>query len=104
MTMASVKPVFTQEMFRFCRDLGRYNKKVWMDAHRDRYKAAVLQTSRRLLEELASTVLALDDRFDTTGRTGANFSRINRDIRFGKDKTLYKMQMYLKFQQPLPGD
>jgi len=55
-------------------------------------------------KELAPTVLALDDRFDATGRTGANFSRINRDIRFAKDKTLYKTQMYLKFHQPLPGD
>jgi len=102
--MAAAKSVFTQETFRFFRDLGRNNKKVWMDAHRDRYQAAVVQPFRRLLEELAPAVLELDDRFDTTGRTGANFSRINRDIRFAKDKTLYKTQMYLKFQQPLPGD
>src|SRR5467141_4477594 len=103
MRMASAKPVFTQETFRFFRDLGRNNKKVWMDAHRDRYQAAVVQPFRRLLEELAPTVLALDDRFDTTGRTGANFSRINRDIRFAKDKTLYKTQMYLKFSVHAPG-
>jgi uncharacterized protein (TIGR02453 family) len=104
MTMAPAKSVFTQETFRFFRDLGRNNKKVWMDAHRDRYQSAVVQPFRRLLEELSPTVLELDDRFDTTGRTGANFSRINRDIRFAKDKTLYKTQMYLKFQQPSPGD
>jgi uncharacterized protein (TIGR02453 family) len=102
--MAVGEPVFTQETFRFFRDLGRYNKKVWMDANRERYQAAVVQPFRRLLEALAHEVLGLDDRFDTTGRTGANFSRINRDIRFAKDKTLYKTQMYLKFQQPLPGD
>jgi uncharacterized protein (DUF2461 family) len=46
--------------------------------------------------------LNLDERFDTTGRTGANFSRINRDIRFAKDKTLYKTNMYLKFSVPPP--
>jgi uncharacterized protein (TIGR02453 family) len=102
--MAGASSVFTQETFRFFRDLGRNNKKVWMDANRERYQAAVVQPFRRLLEELAPVVLTLDDRFDTTGRTGANFSRINRDIRFAKDKTLYKTQMYLKFQQPLPGD
>ena len=96
--------VFTQETFRFFRDLGRNNKKVWMDANRERYRAAVVQPFRRLLEEMSPVVLELDDRFDTTGRTGANFSRINRDIRFAKDKTLYKTQMYLKFEQPLPGD
>lgn len=96
--------MFTRETFRFFRDLGRNNKKIWMDAHRERYQAAVVQPFRRLLEELAPHVLELDDRFDAMGRTGANFSRINRDIRFAKDKTLYKTQMYLKFQQPLPGD
>lgn len=100
----AANPVFAQETFRFFRDLGKNNKKVWMDAHRDRYQAAVVQPFRRLLEEMAPVVLELDDRFDTTGRTGANFSRINRDIRFAKDKTLYKTQMYLKFEQPQPGE
>jgi len=102
--MTTGNSIFTQETFRFFRDLGRNNKKVWMDANRERYQAAVVQPFRRLLEEMAPVVLELDDRFDTTGRTGANYSRINRDIRFAKDKTLYKTQMYLKFEQPLPGD
>ena len=102
--MGAKNSVFMPETFRFFRELGRNNKKVWMDANRERYRAAVVEPFRRLLDELAPGVLELDDRFDTTGRTGANFSRINRDIRFAKDKTLYKTQMYLKFQQPLPGD
>src|SRR5260370_887866 len=50
----------------------------------------------------APAALALDARFDASGRTGANFSRINRDIRFAKDKTLYKTHMYLKFSVPAP--
>src|SRR5260370_11963727 len=74
-----------------------------MDANRDRYQVALVQPFRRLLEELAPTALELDSRFDTSGRTGANFSRINRDIRFAKDKTLYKTHMYLKFSVPAPG-
>jgi uncharacterized protein (TIGR02453 family) len=101
--MAPAKTVFTRETFRFFKDLARHNHKEWMDAHRDRYKAALVQPFRRLLEELAPAVLELDSRFDTTGRTGANFSRINRDIRFAKDKTLYKTHMYLKFSVPAPG-
>jgi uncharacterized protein (TIGR02453 family) len=102
--MGARNSVFTPETFRFFRELGRNNKKVWMDANRERYRSAVVEPFRKLLDELASAILELDDRFDTTGRAGANFSRINRDIRFAKDKTLYKTQMYLKFQQPLPGD
>src|ERR1700758_4568823 len=102
--MATKNAVFTRETFQFFKDLGRHNHKEWMEANRDRYQAAIVQPFRRLLEELGPTALDLDSGFDTSGRTGANFSRINRDIRFAKDKTLYKTHMYLKFQQPLPGD
>jgi len=101
--MAMKKPVFTRETFRFFKDLGRHNRKEWMDANRDRYQSAIVQPFRQLLGELASAALELDSRFDTSGRTGANFSRINRDIRFAKDKTLYKTHMYLKFSVPAPG-
>jgi uncharacterized protein (TIGR02453 family) len=102
--MAQAEPIFTLETFRFFRDLARNNKKVWMDAHRERYQQSVVQPFRRLLEELSPAVLELDSRFDTTGRSGANFSRINRDIRFAKDKTPYRPHMYLKFSAPFPGE
>jgi uncharacterized protein (TIGR02453 family) len=102
--MAAAKPIFTSGTFRFFRDLGRNNRLTWMDKNRERYQEALVRPMRRFLEELTPAVLDLDERFDTSGRTGANFSRINRDIRFAKDKTLYKTQMYLKFRQPLPGD
>ena len=100
--MATKNPVFTRETFQFFKDLGRHNRKEWMEANRDRYQAAIVQPFRRLLEELTPTALELDSRFDTSSRTGANFSRINRDIRFAKDKTLYKTHMYLKFSVPPP--
>lgn len=95
--MASAKPIFTSETFRFFKDLSRNNKTVWMHANRDRYESAIVKPLRALLEELSPTVLTLNANFDTSGRTGANFSRINRDIRFAKDKTPYKTQMYCKF-------
>src|SRR5205823_8810537 len=100
--MATKKPMFTRETFHFFKDLGRHNRREWMEANRDRYQAAIVQPFRRLLEELTPTALKLDSRFDTSGRTGANFSRTNRDIRFAKDKTLYKTHMYLKFSVPPP--
>ena len=69
--MAPAKVVFTRETFQFFKDLGRHNRKEWMEANRDRYQAALVQPLRRLLEELASEVLQLDSGFDTSGRTGA---------------------------------
>ena len=42
-------------------------------------------------------MLKLHPGIDVSGRTAVNFSRINRDIRFAKDKTLYHTRMYLLF-------
>ncbi len=101
--MGPAKAIFTRETFQFFKDLAKHNRKEWMDANRERYQSALIQPLRRLLEEVAPAVLELNSDFDTSGRTGANFSRINRDIRFAKDKTLYKTHMYLKFSVPAPG-
>jgi uncharacterized protein (TIGR02453 family) len=92
-----------RETFRFFRDLSRNNRTEWMEVNRDRYKECVVQPMRALCEELTPELLRLDARFDCRGRTGANFSRINRDTRFAKDKTPYRAQMYLKFAVPFPG-
>jgi uncharacterized protein (TIGR02453 family) len=99
--MENSEPIITRETFRFFRDLARNNRTAWMQANRERYQECVVQPLRRLCEELAPTLLRLDPRFETSGRTGANLSRINRDIRFAKDKTPYRAQMYVKFSAPL---
>jgi uncharacterized protein (TIGR02453 family) len=101
--MPTSEPIFTRETFQFFRDLARHNKKTWMDANRERYQRCVVRPFRRLLDEMAPAVLELDSRFDTAARGGRNFSRINRDIRFAKDKTPYRTQMYLTFGAPF-GD
>jgi len=102
--MAAAKPIFMSEIFRFFQDLKKHNKKAWMDANRERYKETVTKPFRRLLEELSPSLLKLNTNFDVAARNGTNFSRINRDIRFAKDKTPYRAQMYVKFGVPLAGE
>jgi uncharacterized protein (TIGR02453 family) len=102
--MAPATPIFTRKTFQFFKNLSRNNSKAWMDENRERYRDCLVQPFRRLLEELAPRMLELDSRLETSGRTGPNFSRINRDIRFARDKTPYKTQMYLQFSVPAPGN
>ena len=102
--MPREKPIFKKETFEFFRALGRNNHLEWMARNRERYRACVVQPFRSLLEELTPAMAQLDGRFELSGRSGKNFSRINRDIRFAKDKTLYKPHMYLKFAVPAPGN
>jgi hypothetical protein len=94
----SMKPtIITKETFRFFKELDRNNTKAWMDANRERYQQHVVAVLRSLLDAMTASVLALDRSFVVTGGTGVNFSRINRDIRFAKDKTPYNPRMYLFF-------
>jgi len=97
--MSAATPIFTRDTFRFFYDLARNNRKEWMDAHRDRYQSGVVQPFRRLLEELSPAIMRLDPNVGV----GPSFSRINRDIRFAKDKTPYRPQMYLKFCPQFSG-
>ena len=87
--------VFTAESFRFFQDLDQNNHKLWFDANRERYEQYVLQPFRTLLETLTPFLLGLNAHFETAGKTNGNFSRINRDIRFSKDKRPYKPNYYL---------
>jgi uncharacterized protein (TIGR02453 family) len=92
--------MFSHEIFRFFREIGRNNHKPWMDANRERYRSAVVEPFRALLDRLAPTARRLNSQFVISGRVGDNFSRINRDIRFARDKSPYRTQMYLFFAAP----
>jgi len=91
--------IFSSEIFKFFRELGRNNNKPWMDANRERYRTAVVAPFRALLEQLSPAALKLNVGFAIAGRVGENFSRINRDIRFARDKSPYRPQMYLFFSE-----
>jgi uncharacterized protein (TIGR02453 family) len=92
--------IFSREIFRFFRELGRNNHKPWMDANRERYRSVVVEPFRMLLDRLGPVAQKLNPRFVVSGRVGQNFSRINRDIRFARDKSPYRTQMYLFFSEP----
>jgi uncharacterized protein (TIGR02453 family) len=91
--------IVTAETLRFFRELGRNNRKEWMDENRERYRAHVVEPLHRLFETLAPAMRKLHADFALGGRSGENFSRINRDIRFANDKTPYYTHMYLYFSR-----
>ena len=79
---------FSKRALTFFRGLAHHNEKAWFEAHRDEYENEVRQPMRELIEEL-------DTRFaqfapEIAGDTKRSMFRINRDIRFSKDKSPYK--------------
>ena len=84
---------FSAESFKFFRELAANNHKAWFDQNRDRYENYVTGTFRGLLDVLAPASLKLNPHFEVGGKTNGSFSRINRDIRFSKDKK-YLVRFY----------
>ena len=79
---------FTPRALTFFRQLARHNEKSWFEAHRDEYETEVREPMRELIEDL-------DIRFpqfapEIGGDPKRSMFRINRDIRFSKDKSPYK--------------
>ena len=76
------------QTLKFLSQLKKNNNKAWFDAHRAQYEAAKIDFSnfiQLVIDELQKTDTTI------TGQTGKDaMFRINRDIRFSKDKTPYK--------------
>lgn len=97
--MPAKSAVLPRETFRFLRDLALHNSKLWMDANRERYQSELVAPFRALLDCFAPAARKLNEQFVINGKVDVNLSRINRDIRFAKDKTPYRPQMYLFFAE-----
>jgi len=79
---------FTQSSLRFFRQLASNNNKPWFEAHRDDY----LQHVREPMRELVDDMFVRLQRFapEIGGDPKRSMFRINRDVRFSKDKSPYK--------------
>jgi uncharacterized protein (TIGR02453 family) len=93
--MAETFPGFTADSFEFFDELAANNNTGWFKANRHRYDQHIVGVFRGLLQTLEPFLLKLNSHFETAGKTNRNFSRINRDIRFSKDKSPYKSNYYL---------
>lgn len=80
---------FTADYNQFFKDLAKNNNKEWFDANRKRYEASVKKPFEAFVTEVIKRV-AKHDKAVAIGPKEAIF-RINRDIRFSKDKTPYKL-------------
>lgn len=79
---------FTVQALRFLRGLARNNTKPWFEAHRPDYEDEVRAPMRALIEEMDVRLARFAP--EMTGDPKRSMFRINRDIRFSKDKSPYK--------------
>ncbi|MBX2974139.1 MAG: DUF2461 domain-containing protein [Flavobacteriales bacterium] len=80
---------FTTDFNNFFKDLAKNNNKEWFDASRKRYETSVKKPFEVFVAEAIKRI-AEHDRNVRIEPKEAIF-RINRDIRFSRDKTPYKL-------------
>jgi uncharacterized protein (TIGR02453 family) len=88
---------FQKETVRFLQGLHENNRKAWFEAHREEYESVFLAPAQAFAEALAPRLRKIDPAVVVEPRVNGSIMRINRDIRFSKDKTPYKDHLDLWF-------
>jgi uncharacterized protein (TIGR02453 family) len=86
--MAFFKPDFLQ----FFIDLAPNNNKEWFDINRKRYEQVVKEPFKKFVQLIIDELSKTDAAYKNLEAKDCIF-RINRDIRFAKDKSPYKMMV-----------
>ena len=79
---------FTPKALRFLRGLAKNNNKPWFEAHRTDYETEFREPMRDLIGEMNARFATFAP--EIAGDPKRSMFRINRDIRFSKDKSPYK--------------
>ena len=74
------------------------NSREWFRAHKPEYQEYVLAPMAELVNLLAPTIQKIDPLIITEPKVGKAISRIYRDTRFSRDKSLYREVMWIVFE------
>lgn len=82
-----VMSYFTKDFLAFFKELSTNNHKEWFHDNKKRYESSVKNPFTAFLNDLFDEIKKYDKEFNTEPKNC--IARINRDIRFAKDKTPY---------------
>ena len=88
---------FGPETFAFLGGIAAHNEKAWFDANRPLYEAGFVEPAKAFVAELGPRLREISPDVKFEPKVNGSISRINRDIRFSKDKRPYKEHLDLWF-------
>jgi uncharacterized protein (TIGR02453 family) len=96
---------FTPRLFSFLDDLAANNDRDWFKAHQDEYEEHVREPALEFINDFAAPLKRISEHFVADSRTvGGSLFRIQRDTRFAKDKTPYKLNTGMQFRHAVGKD
>ena len=88
---------FPKATFDFLAGIAAHNEKAWFEEHRDLYEAGYVEPARAFVEALGARLRQISPKVQFEAKINRSMHRINRDIRFSKDKRPYKDHLNLWF-------
>lgn len=88
---------FSPDFFKFFDELSKNNNKEWFAENREAYEKYVKAPFRQFVEKLTEKLA--NDLPEINRNSSKAIFRINRDIRFSKDKSPYKLNMAAVFSR-----
>jgi len=88
---------FTPDTLAFLDELKAVNSKDWYNEHKAEFERFVTEPMKALVERLSGFMLTIDTAFET--KPSRAISRIYRDTRFSKDKSLFRDCMWFTFKR-----
>ena len=88
---------FPAATFEFLAGIAKHNDKTWFDANRPLYDAGYVAPGRAFVEALGPELRKISPTLQFEPKVNGSMQRINRDIRFSKDKRPYKEHLNLWF-------
>lgn len=88
--MAKNLTFLSKDYFKFFQELARNNRKEWFDENKKRYQEVVKVPFENLVASILEMLGKEDPEFQHLQPSDCIF-RINRDVRFAKDKSPYKL-------------
>jgi uncharacterized protein (TIGR02453 family) len=94
---ASASIGFPKATFEFLAGIAAHNEKAWFEDHRELYEAGYVDPARAFVEALGARLRTISPTVQYEAKVNRSMHRINRDIRFSKDKRPYKDHLNLWF-------
>lgn len=88
---------FRPQTIFYLKALGQNNRKSWFDANRRGYEEHYIEPAKNFITAIAEPLKKIAPNVHAEPYVNGSIFRINRDIRFSKDKTPYKDHLDMWF-------
>lgn len=98
-------PYFTKRTFSFLSALAENNDRLWFEEHRQEYEDHVRGPALAFIGDMAAVLPSISPHFRAVPKkAGGSLMRLQRNLRFSRDKTPYKTNIGIQFRHELGRD